>query len=74
MPPVQAAAANRKREVGYSEGKRRAARQARITENLLLLLNFLNTSAVSFRERMERMEHEVIQTSMHGHDVMGIMV
>lgn len=42
----KANAANRKREVGYGEGRRRAARQAKLTENLLLLLNLLNTTAV----------------------------
>lgn len=41
----RAVAASRKREVGYTELKRAAARRANATEHLLFLLNFLNTSA-----------------------------
>ncbi|KAI7841389.1 hypothetical protein COHA_005007 [Chlorella ohadii] len=41
----QAMAASRKREVGYHEMKRAAARRASATEHLIFLLNLFNTSA-----------------------------
>eukprot|EP00887_Chlorella_sp_A99_P006596 scaffold3.g6596.t1 len=40
----QAAAANRKRGVAYSEARRRQQRQALLSENFVFLLNLLNTS------------------------------